>query len=92
MKRLGSFARWIGIGLVAMSVVTELRKPAADRTWRGRILGFVPYDFRAPTVSRFKMAFWNPNDHHLLTARPLGVGWSLNLYELSHRARALLGA
>ena len=72
----------IAAGLVGAAVATELAKPADKRTWHGRILGFVPYDFRPPTVERFKSRMWNPNDPHVLTPRAFGVGWDINWAQL----------
>jgi uncharacterized protein DUF5808 len=65
------------------AVVQELRRPAADRTWHGTIIG-VPYDFRPPTLSRFKERIWNPGDKRLFTPHAFGVGWTINLYRLTH--------
>lgn len=50
----------------------------------GRFLG-VPYDFRPPTVSRFRERCWNPDDPRLLTPHVFGWGWTLNLYTLVRR-------
>ncbi|HEX3256575.1 MAG TPA: DUF5808 domain-containing protein [Gaiellaceae bacterium] len=72
-------ARLIGAALVAAAVAQELRKPSSERTWHGRLAGFVPYDFRPPTVERFKAAWWNPSDPRIFTDRVFGVGWSVNL-------------
>ena len=72
----------IGIPLLVLILVTELRKPAEERTWNGRVLGFVPYDFRRPTLQRVRDAFWAPEDPHLLRPRAFGVGWSPNLGRL----------
>jgi hypothetical protein len=68
-----------GIALVAAAVATELRKPARDRTWHGRVGGLVPYDFRRPTAARVRERCWNPDDGRLLTPQVFGVGWTLNL-------------
>jgi Family of unknown function (DUF5808) len=69
----------LGVG----AVIQELRTPAADRTWHGSIIG-VPYDFRRPTLQRFKERVWNPNDNRIFTPHVFGVGWTLNLYRLTH--------
>ncbi len=70
---------WAGIALVAAAVIDQLRLPAAERTWHGRIGGVVPYDFRVPTVESIRQAYWNPENPHLLTDRVLGAGWGVNL-------------
>ena len=76
----------VAIGLLVGAVVQEASKPRAERTWHGRVLGMVPYDFSPPTWDRIRRAYWNPDDDRLFTDRVLGVGWAVNL----HRARALL--
>jgi hypothetical protein len=63
------------IGIVA--VAQELKKPAEERTWHGKVADFVPYDFRRPTAERFKNAYWNP-EGPLLSSKVWGVGWALN--------------
>jgi hypothetical protein len=73
-------------GLVVAAIVTELRKPEPERTWRGRVGGVVPYDFRPPTWDRIRDAYWNPHSDELFSDRVFGVGWAVNL----HRAKELL--
>ena len=69
----------VGMGLAAAAVVKELRRPADERVWNGVVAGFVPYDFRFPTVERFRERLWNPDSPRLLSPRVFGVGWSLNV-------------
>jgi hypothetical protein len=71
--------RMLVLGAVAGAVYTELRKPPAERTWHGKLLGFVPYDFRIPTLDALRQAYWNPRSPKLFTERPLGVGWAVNI-------------
>lgn len=70
--------------LLVAAVVQELRRPAELRTWHGRVGGFVPYDLRRPSLTRFRQTVWNP-DAPLLVGTPFGVGWILNLGWLSRR-------
>lgn len=63
------------IGVVA--VVQELRKSPEDRTWQGKVAGFVPYDFRKPTVDRVRDTYWNP-DGPIVSGKAWGVGWAPN--------------
>jgi hypothetical protein len=70
------------IGIVA--IVQEMRKPPDERAWHGKVGGFVPYDFRMPTVDRFREALWNP-DGPLVSAKAFGVGWVLNLGAVKKR-------
>lgn len=86
LRRLRRLARFTAFGLVVAAVATELAKPESERTWEGRVLGFVPYDFRPPTWQRIRDAYWNPSSDRLFSDRVFGVGWAVNLY----RAKTLL--
>lgn len=76
------FFRLVSIGLLVAAISQEMSKPEATRTWRGKLWGIVPYDFRPPTWDRLREAFWNPSDDRIFTARPYGVGWAVNLYQV----------
>lgn len=78
--------RLVAFGLVAAAVATELSKPEAERTWHGKVLGVVPYDFRPPTWQRIRDAYWNPDSDALFSDRVWGVGWAVNL----HKAKTLM--
>lgn len=71
--------RTAAVGAVLGALYTELRKAPEDRTWTGKLLGVVPYDFRIPSIDRLRQAYWNPRSPKLFTDRPLGVGWSVNI-------------
>jgi Family of unknown function (DUF5808) len=79
-----SSARFRKAGAVAAAVlsvaavVTELRKPPAERTGFGTIAGVVPYDFRPPTPDRILASLWAPDDPRILKPHAFGVGWTLN--------------
>jgi hypothetical protein len=64
------------VGVVA--VVQELRTPPELRTWHGKVVGFVPYDFRKPTFERFRWTYWNP-EGPFLSGKAWGVGWAPNV-------------
>lgn len=85
MRRL---VRVAVFGLVIAAVATELSKPEEERTWHGKVLEFVPYDFRPPTWHRLRDAYWNPESDRLFSDRVFGVGWAVNLY----RAKTLMEA
>ena len=70
------------IGVVA--IVQELRRAPSDRTWHGKVGGFVPYDFRKPTVDRFRDTYWNP-EGPIVQGKAWGVGWVLNLGAVKKR-------
>src|SRR5258708_36478703 len=54
----------------------ELRKPAEERTWHGKVAGVVPYDFRLPTIDRVRQAYWNPESETVFTEKGVGGGWA----------------
>lgn len=78
----------IAVALAVVAVVKELRMPADRRTWNGKVAGFVPYDFRMPTVQRFKERVWNPEGEHYLGPRVFGVGWTVNAGKVLSAVRA----
>jgi hypothetical protein len=86
MFKPGRLIRGVVMLLTMAAVAQELSKPEGERTWHGRVAG-VPYDFRWPTLRRFKEAYWNPNDERIFTDRVLGIGWAVNLAQLLPRAR-----
>ncbi|HEY1456256.1 MAG TPA: hypothetical protein VGG31_07145 [Candidatus Dormibacteraeota bacterium] len=86
LRRARRLVRLAAFGLVVGAIATELSKPEPDRTWEGKVLGVVPYDFRPPTWERIRSAYWNPHSDHLFSDRVFGVGWAVNL----HRAKTLM--
>jgi hypothetical protein len=85
LEDLAWIIRMLGMAAVAGAVYTELRKPPGERTWQGRLLGAVPYDFRIPTPARFIGAWWNPRSDRVVGEPVFGVGWSVNLAALAGR-------
>ena len=84
------FGRVIFLALLAAAVITELRKPEGERTWHGKLAGFVPYELRPPTIDRVRETYWAPADEHVLKPPVWGVGWALNVgrvVELIRRRR-----
>lgn len=55
-----------------------------DQPKTGTFLG-VPYDWRRPTVARFRQRTWNPDEPRLITPRAFGWGYDLNLHRLFRR-------
>jgi hypothetical protein len=86
LRRVRRLVRLTAFGLVVAAVATELSKPEPERTWEGRVLGVVPYDFRPPTWDRIRDAYWNPRSDRLFSDRVFGVGWAVNL----HQAKTLM--
>ena len=87
---LGWIIRTLGLVAIVGAVVREMRLPPEKRTWHGRLLGFVPYDFRMPTPRRLRDAFWNPHSDRLLSDQPFGVGWAINVPAAGRVAQALI--
>jgi hypothetical protein len=96
LPRIRRLVRFTTFALVAAAIATELAKPAPERTWQGKVLGVVPYDFRPPTWDRIREAYWNPESDRLFSDRVFGVGWALNLYRaktlMEEAFRQLMGA
>lgn len=82
--RLGRLLRAAIFFLTLAAVAQELNKPESERHWHGRVAG-VPYDFRFPTLKRFRDAYWNPNNPRLFTDRVIGIGWAVNFAQLIPR-------
>lgn len=81
-KRKGpGLLQLIAMGLAVAAVVKELRLPEDERTWSGTVAGFVPYDFRMPTLEKIKERFWDP-EGNLVNPHVFGVGWTLNVGRL----------
>ena len=79
------------LGLIVRVAVTAFTVAAAVYAYRtrqptGRFCN-VPYDFRFPSIERIRRRWWNPEDSRIFTPHVFGVGWSINLYELSRRLR-----
>ncbi len=85
LEDLAWLIRMLALGAVAGAIYQELRQPPEQRTWHGRLLGFVPYDFRIPTPGRVVSAWWNPRSTQVIGEPVFGVGWSVNLAALANR-------
>jgi hypothetical protein len=88
IKSIRRLIQIASFGLLVAAVIKELRTPASERTWHGKIAGIFPYDLRIPTPGRLRQAMWNPENPHLLVPTAFGVGWSLNLHALMNLAQA----
>lgn len=91
LSALAWLIRTVAIAAVAAAIYTELRKPPEQRTWHGRVMGVIPYDFRRPTLDRIRDTYWNTRTDRLFTDKPIGVGWSINLAAVLKRF-GVLGA
>ena len=75
---IGTVRTLFWVALIA-AIYQELRKPPEERTWHGKVLGSVPYDFRVPTVERLRDAYWSPETDRVFSDRVFGVGWAVNI-------------
>ena len=75
MKLVRTLA-WVAL---AAALYQELKKPPEERTWHGKVLGSVPYDFRVPTFERFRDAYWDPETDRVFSDKVIGVGWAVNI-------------
>jgi hypothetical protein len=89
ISALGWLIRTAVIAAVGGAIYQEMRKPSAERTWHGKLLGFVPYDFRLPDLDRLRDTYWNTSTNRIFTDKPIGVGWSVNLAAVLKRAGLL---
>jgi hypothetical protein len=87
MDRVRRIVKLAAFAVTVAAVVEQLRLPADQRTWEGRVGGLVPYDFRMPTLDRAKARWWNPQDDRLFVPTVFGVGWTIN----AARVARLLG-
>jgi len=88
IRRIKRLVKLGGFAVFVAAVAQEMAKPEPERTWRGKVAGVVPYDFRPPTWERIQEAYWNPSDPRLFTDRVFGVGWAINLYRAKEYMRA----
>ena len=91
INALGWLLRTLVLAAVAGALYQEMRKPPAERTWNGKLLGFIPYDFRLPSLQRLRDSYWNTSSDRLFTDRPLGVGWAINVPAVLQRFGVMNG-
>jgi hypothetical protein len=76
------------ITIALAAICQELEKPKEERHWHGK-LGFIPYDFRLPTIERLKETYWNPENERVFVPQACGIGWTLNFYALLEKMRII---
>jgi hypothetical protein len=89
LSNLAWLLRTLVLLAAAGAIYRELRLPPEERTWHGRLLGFVPYDFRVPTFARIRDAYFNPSSDQIFSPEPIGVGWAINIAALLRRLGVL---
>lgn len=88
MKDLVRTVRTLAWVALIAAIYQELKKPPTERTWHGKVAGFVPYDFRLPTPERVKAAYWDPSSDTIFTDKVVGVGWAVNIPVLIRKLNA----
>src|SRR5438045_9766739 len=81
LRGIRRLVRVVAFGLVVGAIATELSKPPAERTWHGRVLDMVTYDFRPPTWERIRSACWNANSERHLNDRVYRESWAEKLHK-----------
>ena len=88
-KRVNTLIRVVLVVLTITAIYKEIRKPREERQWHGKVAGFVPYDFRFPTMTRIRERLWNPDDPRIITERVFGLGWTINFYSVGRLLQRL---
>src|SRR5437879_12528432 len=78
LSDLAWLLRLLLLAAIGGAIYREMRLPPEERTWRGRLLGIVPYDFRVPTPGRVVGAYWHPKSGKLFAEQPVRVGLAGN--------------
>ena len=73
------FVRAVWVAVAGAAIADALRHGRRH----GEVFGFVPYEFRIPTLERAKQRMWSPRSHRILTPTTFGIGWSVNLGRLA---------
>lgn len=76
------------ITIALAAVCQEMEKPKEERHWHGK-LGFIPYDFRLPTLERIRDAYWNPESDRVISNEVFGIGWAVNFHALLEKMRVI---
>lgn len=89
IKWLARMLQATAITVTLVAVCQELEKPKEERKWHGEVAGFIPYDFRLPTIERFKESYWNPYESRVFSPEVFGIGWAINFYALLEKIRLI---
>ncbi len=88
MGKMNWFVTGVMVGLSAGAIDQELKKDAAERTWKGTIAG-VPYNFNVPEWRAIAAEYWNPDSSKIVSPHAIGMGWGINFAAVVQRAQAL---
>src|SRR5260221_2783439 len=90
MRKLSWFVLGAIAALTAAAISKEMEKPAAERTWKGKIAS-VPYNFNIPDWAGIAREYWNPNSDRIFSPHAIGLGWGVNFAALWRWAQTLMG-
>lgn len=68
--------------VVAGIIIEEIKKEDGIERWKGKSLGFVPYDLRPPALSKIKENYWDPTSNEVFSGKVSGIGWAVNFAAL----------
>lgn len=77
----------IAVGFAGAAILKDIRESTGQRFLYGEVAGFIPYDFRFPSIRRIRRRVWDPSGP-LLTPQVFGVGWTVNLGAVVARAQS----
>lgn len=80
------FVEMAVITVALAAVCQELEKPEEERTWCGKV-GFIPYDFRLPTLERIREGYWNADSSQIFNPQVIGLGWAINFHAILEKMR-----
>ena len=81
-------AQAAAITVTMVALCQEMEKPKEERQWHGKV-GFIPYDFRLPTLARLRECYWNTEETRIFTDKAVGIGWGINIHALLEKLRVI---
>ena len=79
---MGNLLKLFTAMVVVGIIVEEIKKDDEAERWKGKSLGFVPYDLRPPALSKIKENYWDPTSDELFSGEVSGIGWAINFAAL----------
>ena len=79
---MGNLLKLFTAMVVVGIIVEEIKKDDEAERWKGKSLGFVPYDLRPPALSKIKESYWDPTNDELFSGKRGFIGWAINFAAL----------
>lgn len=79
---MGNLVKFFTAMVVAGIIIEEIKKEDGIERWKGKSLGFVPYDLRPPALSKIKENYWDPTSNEVFSGKVSGIGWAVNFAAL----------